>query len=94
MLYVEDRREIPRPSRIAPRAEAVTLPALTELKLALNSTMLANGVEKAELARRLDCQQTHVNRLLDIRRTSRLDQLEGAFRALGKRLSVHVQDAA
>ena len=35
-----------------------------------------------------------VDRLLDLRHASRLDQLEGAFRALGKQLSVQVSEAA
>jgi hypothetical protein len=35
-----------------------------------------------------------VDRLLDLGRSSRLDQLEAAFRALGKKLSVQILDAA
>jgi antitoxin HicB len=35
-----------------------------------------------------------VDRLLDLRHASRLDQMEAAFRALGKQLSVDVRDAA
>jgi hypothetical protein len=35
-----------------------------------------------------------VDRMLDLRYRSRLDQLEAAFRALGKDLSVQIRDAA
>jgi hypothetical protein len=35
-----------------------------------------------------------VDRLLDLRHRSRLDQLEAAFRALGKQLHVEIRDAA
>jgi antitoxin HicB len=35
-----------------------------------------------------------VDRLLDLKHASRLDQLGAAFAALNKRLSVSVQDAA
>ncbi|MGB7759493.1 MAG: type II toxin-antitoxin system HicB family antitoxin [Bryobacteraceae bacterium] len=94
MLYVEDRRDIPKPSPVRRRGHSITLPALTEAKLALYSTMRASGVGRAELARRLNCHLPQVDRLLDFRHGSRLDQLEAAFRALGKELSVHILDAA
>ena len=51
-------------------------------------------VNKAEPARRLNCHMPQVDRLLDLRHASRLDQLEAAFRALGKQLPVQVSDAA
>jgi antitoxin HicB len=51
-------------------------------------------MSKAELARRLNCHMPQVDRLLDLRHASRLDQMEAAFRALGKQLSVDVRDAA
>jgi hypothetical protein len=35
-----------------------------------------------------------VDRLLDLRHASRLDQLETAFRVLGKQLSVQISEAA
>ena len=54
-MYIEDRRDIPKPSPVRARRKAVILPALTEAKLALDSTMRANRVGKAELARRLNC---------------------------------------
>ena len=93
-MYVEDRREIPRPSPVKPRGKAVILPALTEAKLALYSTMRANKVGKAELARRLNWHLPQVDRLLDLLHSSRLDQLEAAFRAIGKRLTIAVEEAA
>jgi antitoxin HicB len=93
-MYIEDRRDIPKPSPVKPRGKAVILPALTEAKLALYSTMRANRVGKAELARRLNCHLPQVDRLLDLLHASRLDQLEAAFRVLGKRLAVEVREAA
>jgi antitoxin HicB len=56
--------------------------------------MRANRVGKAELARRLNCHLPQVDRLLDLLHASRLDQLEAAFRVLGKRLAVEIQEAA
>ena len=93
-MYVEDRRDIPKPSPVKARGKGVILPALTEAKLALYSTMRANRVGKAELARRLNCHLPQVDRLLDLLHASRLDQLEAAFRVLGKRLDVEIREAA
>ena len=93
MGYVEGRRAIPEPSPFK-RGPYVALPALTEAKLALYSAMRTQRITKSELARRLNCHLPQVDRLLDLRHGSRLDQLEAAFRALGKLLSVEIRDAA
>jgi len=91
--YMSDRRDIPKP-RAGAKGPFATLPALTEAKLALYTAMRTAKVSKAELARRLNCHMPQVDRLLDLRHASRLDQMEAAFRALGKQLSVDVRDAA
>jgi antitoxin HicB len=76
-----DRRDIPMP-RAGAKGPFATLPALTEAKLALYTAMLAAKVGKAALARRLNCHLPQVDRLLDLRHASRLDQLEAAFRRI------------
>jgi antitoxin HicB len=93
-IYVDDRRDIPKPSPVKRRGKVVVLPALTEAKLALYETMRKSRVGKAELARRLNCHLPQVDRLLDLNHSSRLDQLEAAFRVLGRRLSIEICDAA
>src|SRR5262249_23258472 len=93
-MYIDDRREIPHASATKRGMRAVTLPALTEAKIALYTAMRGIGVGKSELARRLNCHLPQVDRLLDLTHGSRLDQLEAAFRVLGKQLSVQISDAA
>jgi len=56
--------------------------------------MRALNVGKAALARRLGWHMPQVDRLLDLRHASRLDQLEQAFRALGKHVSIEIREAA
>ena len=56
--------------------------------------MREQGIGKAELARRLQCHLPQIDRLLDLEHASRLDQLEQAFAAVGKRLEVAISDAA
>jgi antitoxin HicB len=93
MCYIDLRRDIPMP-RAGRKGPFVTLPALTEGKLALYTAMRTARVSKAELARRLNCHLPQVDRLLDLGHASRLDQLEAAFRALGKQLSIEISSAA
>ena len=45
------------------------------------------------MPRRLGIPKTTVDRLFDPDNHSRLDQMEAAFAALGKRLSIGVEDA-
>jgi antitoxin HicB len=91
---MSDRSAIPEPSRGKRGMEFVTLPALAEAKVALYREMLAADLRKAELARRLGWHKPQVDRLLDLRHDSRLDQIEQAFGALGKRMTIAIEDAA
>ena len=93
MIYMEDRQPIPKPP-VFKRGPYVLLPALSDAKLSLYSAMRAGRIKKTELARRLNCHLPQVDRMLDLRHSSRLEQLEAAFRALCKQLSVEILDAA
>lgn len=86
--YIRARRPIPAPS---PGKITVPLPALMASKVALYEAMRDQHIGKAELARRLDWHLPQVDRLLDVRHGSRLDQLEAAFRALGQRIIVNLR---
>lgn len=89
--YIKDRRPIPAPSHAA-AAVRVAVPALIEAKVHLYEAMRMSGVNKSELARRLDVHLPQVDRLLDVHHGSKLEQLEAAFRALGKRLVIGITD--
>jgi len=86
--YMRRRAEIPRASKRRGRHIRIELPLLTQAKLSLYSAMLASGVRKADLARRLGVSKPQVERLLDLSHGSRLEQIEQAFRALKKRLEL------
>ncbi|HTP89930.1 MAG TPA: type II toxin-antitoxin system HicB family antitoxin [Bryobacteraceae bacterium] len=94
IAIIEDRDEIPYPGSIKRGRKSIVLPALSEAKVELYRRMRALGVGKAELARRLNCHLPQIDRLLDLRHASRLDQLEAAFLRLGKRLNITLEDAA
>lgn len=90
---IDDREDIPPASAPAEGQHLVRLPALTAAKVLLYQEMRAQGVRKAELARRLHWHMPQVDRLLDLNHASRLDQLEAALATLGKRLEVAVKAA-
>lgn len=93
IAMMADREDIPRPSPARGR-QTITLPPMDAAKVGLYRAMRHAGVSKAELARRLDWHPPQVDRLLDLRHASRLDQLEQALACLGKRLAIEVRTAA
>jgi antitoxin HicB len=94
MGLIEDREAIPPPLAMRKRETAITLPVLTEPKLKLYELMRSEGIGKAGMARRLNCHLPQIDRLLDLGHASRLDQIELAFLAIGKRLKISLEDAA
>jgi antitoxin HicB len=93
-FYVDARKALPRPSAAKRGERLVALSALGAAKAALYETMRAQGVGKAELARRLNVHLPQVDRILDLCHASKLEQVETALAALGKRLVVTIADAA
>ena len=82
-------QEIPSPSHGRNRA---TLPTLTAIKVILYQGMKDQRIGKAELARRLGWHLPQVDRVLDVRHRSRLDRMDAALRAIGRRIEVSARD--
>ena len=92
---MKDRKPIPKPGKIRGKhVRAVPVPALIAAKVQLYTAMNEQGVRKAELARRMRQSKQQVERLLNLRHASRLDQLEAAFAALNKQLAIEIRDRA
>ncbi|HUC72659.1 MAG TPA: type II toxin-antitoxin system HicB family antitoxin [Stellaceae bacterium] len=79
-----------------PRANRrmVRLTPLTKAKVELYRAMHTDGISKAELARRLSLDDRSVDRLLRLSYRSRIELIDHALRAIGKRLDVIVLDEA
>jgi antitoxin HicB len=93
-FYTEKWRDLPVASESRRGMRMVRLPALSEAKFRLYTALRAAGLRKIDLARRMKCSPSQVDRLLDIAHHSKLDQIETAFAAIGKRLAIEVLDAA
>ncbi len=89
-FYVDDRKPLPAPSKPKRGQRTVRPSALEGAKLGVYKAMTEQGVKKSELARRLGWHMPQVDRLLDLRHASRLDQIEAAARALGRQLEVRI----
>jgi antitoxin HicB len=87
-FYFEDRRPVPMPSKPARGQATVDLPASLSAKVLLLNEMLTQQVRPAELARRLGTHPQEVNRLIDIHHATKIDNIEVALHALGKRLEL------
>jgi antitoxin HicB len=85
---------VPPPSRLKRGQRAVPLAAQTAAKAALYIALQDAQITKAELAKRLQCDEKEVRRLLDPRHPSKLPRIESALAAVGHRLIVSLQSAA
>ena len=93
-MYVAAKEPLPAPSPAGRSEVMVPLSALGMAKAALYDAMREQGVGRAELARRLRWHLAQVNRVLDLRHASKMEQVEAALAALGLRLIVDVAKAA
>jgi antitoxin HicB len=94
VAIIGDRDDVPRPSKVKRGQKTVALPALAALKVALYEAMRASDIRKTDLARLLGWHLPQVDRLLDLRHAPRMDQIEAALNALGRRLVVSVEPKA
>jgi antitoxin HicB len=87
-FYIEDERVVPPPSG-ARRGEAfVELPASVSAKVLLLNAMVDQSVRPFELAKRMGIRRQEVQRIMDLSHVTKIDTLEAAFAALGKRLEI------
>lgn len=92
-IYVDERKAIPEATPAQPGEKVVYLPAVTVAKIVLWNTMIERDMRKADLRRLLGVHQVQGDRLVDFLHTSKMEQVEAALSALGKRLTVSVEAA-
>lgn len=87
-FYFADKREIPPPSRPKKGQVQVELPASVAAKVLLLNEMVRQKVRPSELARRLGTTAQEVNRLTQLKHTTKIDGIDQALSVLGKRLQI------
>jgi antitoxin HicB len=89
-MYADAKEALPEASKPG-RGQAVVSPsALFTAKLYIYEAMRARNVRKADLAKALQWHMPQVDRVLDLHHESRMDQVEAALGALGKKLELRV----
>lgn len=87
-FYFEDKRPVPMPSALKPGERLVSLPLSVWAKVLVLNEMLAQKVTPSELARRLHTRPQDISRVIDLGHSTKIDKLNQAMEALGKRLEV------
>jgi antitoxin HicB len=93
--YIEKGRELPVPkARKGRHGTWIEPSALAQMKLALYVEFRKARMSKVGLARKMGIAKQQVDRLFDLQHSSRVEQIELAFRALGKSIAISIEDAA
>nr|WP_154325059.1 type II toxin-antitoxin system HicB family antitoxin [Pantoea sp. 201603H] len=85
-FYFEDRRLIPEPS--VNGEEFIEVPASVAAKVLLLNAVVNAGITNAELARLTGTRPQEVTRILDLHHSTKIDTIQTALKALGKRLEL------
>ncbi|PWF54647.1 type II toxin-antitoxin system HicB family antitoxin [Massilia glaciei] len=89
-FYFDDKRTVPPPSPAQEDEALVTLPSSVAVKVLLLNEMIGQKVSASDLARRMETSPQEINRLIDLRHATKIDTVERAFNALGKRLAMRL----
>lgn len=81
--YMEDHRNIPKPSEPRPDQKTVSPAPMVMIKLLLYQEMRDKAISQLKLARLLHCDAKQVRRLLDLDHQSTMNQLIDASEVLG-----------
>ncbi len=89
-FYFSDRRMVPLPRKAKKGQLLISLPALPASKVLLHNEMVTQGVKKADLARRLNMAPPNVERIFNLKHSTRIETIELALASMGKHLDVRV----
>ena len=89
-FYFEDKRAVPTPSKLKRGQHAIELPTSLSAKVLLLNEMVTQKIRPVELARRLNTTPQEVNRLTNLRHTTRIDGIAAALQAMGRHLEISI----
>jgi len=92
--YIEDRRDIPPPSKHKKGQKAVHLPPQVAMKLAIYQGMRDQDLTQAALGECIGVDGRQIRRILDLDHNTSLSQLIRALKCLGKKLVIDIRSAA
>lgn len=88
--FISLGRYFPNPLPKQEGQQAIAMSTLVELKVLIHNKLVELGINKSELARRLQSSPAEVQRILNPRHNTKVMTLERAFNVLGGRFTVGV----
>lgn len=92
-IYIDDRESLPAPTAEQEGEHWARVPTSTEFKVIISNEMVAQGISNADLACRMGTPPPHIDRLLDVNHTIKMDVFDSAILTLGKQLVVTTETA-
>ena len=92
--YIEERRDIPSPSKPKKGQKTVPLPPQVAMKIAIYQGMRDQGITQAALGECIGVDGRQIRRILDLDHNTGLSQLVRALKCLGKELVIDIRNAA
>ena len=89
-FYFEDKRPVPMPSRPKRGERLIELPPSVTAKVLLLNAVLESRIKHSVLAKALGIPQPRINRLMDLRHTTKIDTIANALKVMGKTLEIRV----
>jgi len=90
---IDDEVDVPAP-QTRQKGDFVPLPLLTAFKIQLYRELRAAETTRSELARRLGWPRRQIDDLFRLDHATSVDQIEAAFRALNRDVTIEIESAA
>ena len=91
--YIEERRDIPPPSKVKKEQKSVHLPPQVAMKLSIFQGMRDQGITQATLGECIGVDGRQIRRILNLDHNTSLSQLIRALKCLGKELVIDIRSA-
>ena len=88
MLYIDEQRTIPMPSPKRADEYEVYISSLATAKVLLWNAFKQQGITKSELGKRIGIDLKGIEYLFDLMHHTKMERIDAAFEALGKRLEI------
>lgn len=85
-FYFEDNQRVPLPGEVT--GDYVEVPSSVAAKVIMLNAFIDSGLTQVELASRMGIKKQEVTRLFDLHHSTKIDTIQKAIAALGKRLEL------
>ncbi len=92
--YMDEKKDIPKPSECKKGQSIVIIPPLESMKLAIYQSMREQGITQVALGKRIGIDSRQIRRILDLNHNTAIPHLIRTLKSLGKSLVIDIKDAA